>query len=1061
MDAPSIRLACSVSKDGRVEIQCIEGSDPDLWSAIPVCVEALTGPGTCRTSSDGCVIVLPHVVDAKTTIGYVKAAEASINLLFQLGLIAPEAARVLKNFPNVVSFVDRNGPTNFRLNSHFGGKPPIKKLPSESIVQFTAALIDAGYPGAGCNLLVHCGTKLKYLMPLVLSQRTAAFGHWPHPRSLLIQMLKQVGNQLQPEGAPLLRDLIASRELPSWIKEALAPQLPEDTRVKEAREAADKARTAVEALRVAWVMETDSPASMRRVLLNLPGKPCNDMSRLRDLARVLAAEFSDDGFKTRLADELAQVARERLLTAWGMPKAKPWEFLTEIPEASESAPPRDLLPFLYVVHTSFFLGAAQLAIWLPMLADIEKHRWRDTEAAKLKAILDEILAALFQAREQKQLPEIEIESALQTLNRIYENVSAGFGIPYTASSATLLDGPAGYQAAMQECEILLKPCSDDDVLRGRGLTIQRALGTILRGEDADASVEMTGGEQQAILDALLDDPAWRSFVHWMAKAANYDVLQTVMVSLLGPKLHLEPAKLYLTLFAAPTDHDRFALAVAICPLVPTLPLDDSAQGLADLLTNEWSYRQDGLRLILEACVGSGKPSTWDELRQACKALKMYPFLLGTAAIRKLLSGAPADVQSSVDQFCQSREGTRWSLCLPMSVLADCVLRFDLRNTPFLKEVTHLLSQKVRFTSHTLDEPTWIYDALNGAPADPWRRLEFSILISALDEDGTMLAAGRLCSAFPKQRDEKRLQATIFRSKLSPLPGTSVEQMTQVEKERWKEKFTDWLSGFHWNRKMLLRVCVMILSHLIDSKVSVATMGYVMTVMEEESSRHPTESSFADLLSDFRTAMKARKREARNDHVITLPLPPSAHGTLQLGNVPSLTEVGQDLLALAQTVDTLIQKDLLYIELQMMVNSGALMRQPNLLLALLMRARLYGGYSRPSPEQLAWLGEQCCTWTSAGSEFVRLLSDLLHRWSDADWVKADPEQLAAFMSGVLRLTVRYLDLKPMKFGENRKALHRLTKLVDMSFDRCIAVPTDAEHFQNCLELRASLKMWLDA
>ena len=174
--------------------------------------------------------------------------------------------------------------------------------------------------------------------------------------------------------------------------------------------------------------------------------------------------------------------------------------MTEIPEADQVKPTRTVLPLLYCVHMGVSLGATVLAIWVPMLADIVKHRWRETKREELEALLDEVLAALWQV--QEKFPDIEVTSARETLIRIRDNLRDALGIPFTPTNEALLDRRAGCEEAKQRFETLAKQ-SSDDVLLNRHAEIKRALEQILRGDDLDAGAETNAGEQQAILGAVL------------------------------------------------------------------------------------------------------------------------------------------------------------------------------------------------------------------------------------------------------------------------------------------------------------------------------------------------------------------------------------------------------------------------------------------------------------------------------------------------------------------------------------------------------------------------------
>jgi hypothetical protein len=67
---------------------------------------------------------------------------------------------------------------------------------------------------------------------------------------------------------------------------------------------------------------------------------------------------------------------------------------------------------------------------------------------------------------------------------------------------------------------------------------------------------------------------------------------------------------------------------------------------------------------------------------------------------------------------------------------------------------------------------------------------------------------------------------------------------------------------------------------------------------------------------------------------------------------------------------------------------------------------------------------------------------------------DAEQLAAFMSGVLKSTLSYLNEKP---NENiYKHVSTLISLLRMLIDKCLGEKIDSERVRSCLELLEHLK-----
>ena len=108
---------------------------------------------------------------------------------------------------------------------------------------------------------------------------------------------------------------------------------------------------------------------------------------------MLAHDAHNDAFEESLAAALIEAAHVALGVAWGCAQAD-LEPLTEIPPANASDPPRALLPLVQCLLIGAALGReAALATSIPMLDDIGKHIWSETDS-ELAALFREIVARL-------------------------------------------------------------------------------------------------------------------------------------------------------------------------------------------------------------------------------------------------------------------------------------------------------------------------------------------------------------------------------------------------------------------------------------------------------------------------------------------------------------------------------------------------------------------------------------------------------------------------------------------------------------------------------------------
>jgi hypothetical protein len=645
--------------------------------------------------------------------------------------------------------------------------------------------------------------------------------------------------------------------------------------------------------------------------------------------------------------------------------------------------------------------------------------------------------------------------ALQTLHR--------FGTKIRDESVAVLARRAGCEIAAQQFKQLVErlPRDTHDRLLARRDPIKSALDQVSSGAALGPVEEMSAGDQQAILESLLNKKACREFLRWMAKEAGYDVVRAVMVSLLGSSLHLVPAALHEMLMAQTDNNDKFAFAVALCPLVSTLEPDGSAQAFIEVLLVQWSHRADALTLLLEACVGSEQHLTarnMDMLFEACTASKMYRLLMTAPALRPVLEGPADHLQQCIEQALNDRrEASGFVHCILLLVLADCALRAS-RYAGLFEHAADGLCKSVGFVFNLSEAPSKIIALLYGDRADALFHVMFRLRISRSVSGDPAGIVRFLLEVFPEEQDDERLKAAIFKSKLSPLPSTSLEHMTEDETNRWQQDFGHYALEFRGDAlgKELFRFCRLLLSHLNDARASPATLGLALAMIEEAVADYgglPVRPEGLDeLLSVMDNAKTRAKGKEKNEATqITIPLPGRSE------DVKSLTEVDNEA-EFARVISDLIDARLFEAELAMLLVRSMKdlwhgIAQPKLLLALLFKAGVFvDGYQRPAANQLAWLGEQCCTWQTSGRNFVTFLHKEFSSWTPDQWSMVDAEQLAAFMSGVLDSTLDYLDEKPKNIDKIDGHVSTLISLWGILMDKCLGERLDdSKRVQRCLEL----------
>ena len=530
----------------------------------------------------------------------------------------------------------------------------------------------------------------------------------------------------------------------------------------------------------------------------------------------------------------------------------------------------------------------------------------------------------------------------------------------------------------------------------------------------------------------------------------------------------------------------------------TLQPDESAKTLAEVLLVEWSRRADAFTLLLEACAGSEQVPLQDCMvlrgeHSACAVSKMYALMMTAPALQEVVGRTPDHLQKCIDEALNARPEEKGlfghrSLLL---VLADCALRCESRNAELFERAANALCEKVGFDDaygESAFRGIWasnytradfrIFDQLYGCEADANFRVMFSLLISRPSPTRSAEVVQYLCGVFWQEWHDELLQAVIFKSKFSPLPRKSPEDMTEDERNQWQEDFSFWLRDLRERLQdggLLFRFSRLLLSHLIDVKASPMTMSVVLT--EIERARADYEAALADAPAtreEFGKFRKAKKRaegkeQKKTENLQTAVAPPELLHALRRGvKVKSLTEVGDDEATLAETIGNLVKEGLLEGELQILLSAGLGhdkrdgIARPNLLRALLFRAGLFDGHWQPSLKLLAQLGRRCCAWNASGSqssgkEFVNYLGEELSKWTTDQWATVDAEFLAAFMSGVLESTLDHLDQEPLKRIEKIGSyVTKLIRLSDPLVHERFGERFDSPGVKRCLELLQLLR-----
>ncbi|GAA4351776.1 hypothetical protein GCM10023165_40270 [Variovorax defluvii] len=1042
-----MHLTGRVNDKGQFELEHPkEGIDPALWSAVGICLEKVSKGDTGAAKQ------------------YLKAVNGSINLLMQLGLNPQKVARVLTESPDIVSVVRLNGPKRFTLTGLPGGKPQIASITTTVIVYLATTLAQADEPAACCKLLAACGTNEKHLKGLVLSGYAAALEYWPDSKKdSLSKKLAQVGQDLQRTPPAAWGQLVSSPALTPPIRALLWPQMPDDVHAKGAREAALKLLTT-------WVSALDTTEDAAKILYVHLKEDVHAMSRLLDMARlladeslVLADEHLNEAFsasRERLAAALPQVAHATLWREWSNdpPREDLPGWWTEIPKTGEKA----LRPLAQCMRIGIVLGKTEwLAMWIPMLDDIEMHMWSEP-IAELAALCNDIQAGLWQVG--AHFPDLEVAAIQVTLHRFSTTLRDGLDVSRPPEailpprSLGVLDRRCRSAEATKKLDELYEELQTLSVgthselearIRIRLPGLGSLLGDVEEIDQARPVEEMDRARQRQILNSLLRSVACRDFLRWMANEAGYDVVTDMMVSLLGPNLLLAPAELHTMLMAQPDDL-RFALCVALCPLVPTLVSDNSAPALAELLLRQWSYRADAPTLLFEACTAS----------------TMYTLLMAASAREHVLDGSPHHLERCIDQFLDAhKDGPKSNRRYPLVVLADCALRCRALNASVFEHAIDELSKKEDIPFRDGIEngnAVLVFETLHGRKTDPWLRVKFSILTNSFKADQAVEAAAYLLRTFQEEDHNDRLRAVIFQSKLNPLPRTSLEYMSKDDRGQWETAFASWCTLLRFvlnDETHFLKACRLMLSELINAQASASTVCQVLTLLEKQivvGGLTGWAAATEDTRAKFNVAVKdARTREIKGKKKAEL-LPELAHAPLR-SNVKSLTEVGNDEDELVSAISDLVDHGLLASDLQLVLLRGARhglpagIAQPNLLRALMLKKDPGGAHQRPLPELLTWLGLQCCAWPGAGT-FVRFLSTTFSSWTQEDqWSNVDVEQVAAFMSGVLQSTLAYLDEKQkniLKIDVPVATLLRLSKeLVFERFGENLSSP----HVEHCMAL----------